>query len=68
MENFKTLKSFLHTLDLIEHQSLDSLKGIEKLSKEEYEQLGVILAGIGNELSDLKDMLEENKKIKIKFK
>lgn len=68
MEKFKTLKSFLHTLDSVEHQSLDSLKGIDKLTEEEYQQLGVILAGIGNELSELKDMLKENKKIKIKFK
>lgn len=68
MTKFKTLKSFLQMLDSIEHQSLDSLKGIEKLSKEEVEQLGCILAGIGNELSDLKNMLEENEKINIKFK
>lgn len=55
-------------LDSIEHQSLDSLKGSEKLTREEMEQLGAILAGIGNELSDLKDMLEDNEKINIKFK
>jgi len=66
-QNFKTVKGLIHTIDMIEHQSLESLKGIDNLTDEQKYQLGYILASIGNELSDLKDMLEENEKMKIKW-
>lgn len=65
--NFKTVKGFIHTIDIIEHQSLEHLKGYDNLTDEQKFQLGCIIAGIGNELSELKDMLDGNEKLKIKW-
>jgi len=56
----KTTKSFLKLCLAIAHTNRDELKGIDKLSKDEYLQLGTIRASIQNELCDMTELLEKN--------
>lgn len=56
----KTTKSFLKLCLAIAHANRDELKGIDKLSEDEYRQLGNIRASIQNELCDMTGLLDKN--------
>lgn len=57
----KTVKSFLKLCLAIADTNRDDLKGINKLTKEEYSQLGTIRGAIQNELGEMPELLEKNK-------
>ena len=57
----KTVKSYLKLCLEIAHTDRDSLKGIGKLTEEEYKLLGDIRAGVQNELGENYEFLERHK-------
>lgn len=63
--NPKTVKSFLKTCLELAYTDRYELKGVFKLSEEEYSVLGNIRAGIQNELGENGELLE---KYKLKYK
>lgn len=63
--NPKSVKSFLKICLEIAHTDRDELKGINKLSEEEYVILGDIRAGIQNDLGENAELLE---KYNLKYK
>jgi len=65
MKNPKTVKSFLKMCLEIAHTDRDELKGINKLSEQEYIILGDIRAGIQNDLGENTELLE---KYNLKYK
>lgn len=60
----KTVKSFLQKCLDVAHSNRDDLKGIEKLSQEDYSRLGDLRAGLQNDLGEMEDIL---KKYKLKY-
>lgn len=65
MKNPKTVKSFLKMCLEIAHTDRDELKGINKLSEQEYIILGDIRTGIQNDLGENTELLE---KYNLKYK
>lgn len=56
----KTVKSFLEKCVELSEVDRNKLKGIDKLTNEEYERLGIIRASIQNELGELEELLKIN--------
>jgi hypothetical protein len=62
----KTVKSFLKMCVAICETNRDDLKGIDKLTEQEYFVLGSIRAGVQNDLGDNAELMEKYKlKVKI---
>ena len=59
MKKPKTVKSLLKILIELCDVNRDDLKGIHKLTEEEYLQLGNVRAGIQNELCEMNELLEK---------
>ena len=57
----KSVKGYLKACLLITHTDRDDLKGISKLTTEEYMKLGEIRAGVQNELGENEKLLEKYK-------
>ncbi len=57
----KTVKSFLKMCVAICETNRDDLKGIDKLTKEEYYVIGCIRAGVQNDLGENRDLMEKYK-------
>ena len=57
----KTVKSYLKLCLEIAYTNRDDLKGVDKLTKEEYSKLGNIRAGIQNDLGEIGELLEKHK-------
>ena len=55
----KSVKSFLNMLLAVAHTNRDDLKGIGRLSEKEYLKLGDMRAGVQNELSENKELLDK---------
>lgn len=60
----KTVKSYLQKCIDVAHSNRDDLKGIEKLTEEEYLKLGELRAGLQNDLGEMEEIL---KKFNLKY-
>lgn len=56
----KTVKSYLKLLLEISYTDRDILKGVFKLTNEEYSQLGDVRAAVQNELGEMGDLLAKH--------
>ena len=56
----KTVKSFLKLCLTIANANRYDLKGIDRLTKDEYFQLGIIRSSIQNDLGEMSDLLEKH--------
>jgi hypothetical protein len=55
MKIYKTLKGFLNMVKEVEQTQVISLKGYEKLSTDDQLLVGTLVAGLGNDLTELFD-------------
>lgn len=56
----KTVKAYLKMCLVIAHTNRDELKGIDKISHEDYLKLGSIRAGIQNDLGEIEELLTKH--------
>lgn len=65
MRKYKTLKAWLRAFDKLASQLIDELKGTEKLSKSQYQEIGGLCADVFNDLGEINDFLHFRKVYKI---